>query len=67
MGSQLSLMMIDENPAQVKLLLPVRPDNHKPLAAARALARALARAQGGDVQHEDDAAGYLIRVSLPRA
>mgnify|MGYP006186408831 CR=1 FL=1 len=40
---------------QVKLLLPVRPDNHKPLAAARALARA----QGGDVQHEDDAAGYL--------
>lgn len=62
-GSQLSLMMIDENPAQVKLLLPVRPENHKPLAAARALARA----QGGDVQHEEDAAGYLIRVSLPRA
>lgn len=62
-GSQMSLVMIDENPVQVKLLLPVRPDNHKPLAAARALARA----QGGDVQHEDEGSAYVIRVSLPRA
>ncbi|MGG5873954.1 ATP-binding response regulator [Pseudomonas peli] len=62
-GSQLSLVMIDENPAQVKLLLPARPASNKPLAAARALARA----QGGDVQHEDDGANCVIRVSLPRA
>lgn len=63
LGSQLSLVMIDENPVQVKLLLPNRPDNAKPLAAARALARA----QGGDVQQEEAGANWVIRVSLPRA
>jgi len=62
-GSQLSLVMIDESPAQVKLLLPARPASNKPLAAARALARA----QGGDVQQEDDGESCVIRVSLPRA
>jgi len=63
LGSQLSLVMIDENPVQVKLLLPLRPATAKPLAAARALARA----QGGEVQQEDAGASWVIRVSLPRA
>lgn len=62
-GSQLRLVMIDESPVQLRLQLPVRPANAKPLAAARALARA----QGGDVQQEEDGAGCIIRVSLPRA
>ncbi|MGB4075068.1 response regulator [Pseudomonas sp.] len=62
-GSQLSLVMIDESPVQVRLVLPTRPIQAKPLAAARALARA----QGGDVQQDDDGPGCVIRVSLPRA
>ncbi|MDU9409962.1 response regulator [Pseudomonas sp. zfem001] len=63
MGSQLSLVMIDESPVQVKLVLPSRPQSSKPLAAARAMAHAL----GGDIQHGDEGGSYSIRVNLPRA